>query len=199
MTANGTSFSFRLQRAREGTQRDVSSLLEAYRNYLRFLGYDGVAGALRAKVDASDIAQEVLIRAQQRFGQFHGQTEAELLAWLGTILAREIVDYARRHGGAVQERAVTEILCDSSASLARLGGLAHTTPSQHAARKEVAVVLADALATLTPDQQQAILLRTREGLSWDEVGQRMGRTADAVRQLWVRGLRALRPLLEERL
>ncbi|MHC4341140.1 MAG: sigma factor [Planctomycetota bacterium] len=73
--------------------------MEAYRNYLRFLGHDGVEGALRAKVDASDIVQEVLIRAQERFGQFEGSTEAELLAWLRTILAREIVDHARRHRG----------------------------------------------------------------------------------------------------
>ncbi|MHC4341139.1 MAG: RNA polymerase sigma factor [Planctomycetota bacterium] len=80
-----------------------------------------------------------------------------------------------------------------------LGALAHSTPSQHAQRRETAVILADALATLTPDQRQAVLLRTRNALSWEEVGKRMGRSADAVRQLWVRGLHALRPILERKL
>ena len=130
--SNGSGFSFRLKRARDGRPEDVSTLLEAFRNYLRFLGRDGLQGPLRTKVDASDIVQEVLLRAQGHFDQFRGGTEAELAAWLRAILAREIVRHARKHGGPPKERPVTELLYESAASLSNIGGITHSTPSQRA-------------------------------------------------------------------
>jgi hypothetical protein len=36
-------------------------------------------------------------------------------------------------------------------------------------------------------------------LGWEEVARRLGRTEGAVRKLWARALRQLRPLLDERL
>ncbi|MHC4453000.1 MAG: sigma-70 family RNA polymerase sigma factor, partial [Planctomycetota bacterium] len=184
-------------RAHAGDATEVSELLEAYRNYLRILGRDGIKGALRAKVDASDVVQEVMLAAQGSFGQFRGSTEAELVGWLRTILAREIVRHARKHGRPLRERPVTALLEESDLSLGHLAQAGAGTPSEHAHRREVSVIVSDALCSLTGSQREAILLRTREDLSWQEVAERMGKSADAVRQLWVRGLQALRPLLKE--
>jgi RNA polymerase sigma-70 factor (ECF subfamily) len=61
------------------------------------------------------------------------------------------------------------------------------------------VVLADALAELTADYREVVVLRTLEGRSWDDVAQMMGRSADAVRVLWARALKKLRPLIEARI
>jgi DNA-directed RNA polymerase specialized sigma24 family protein len=47
--------------------------------------------------------------------------------------------------------------------------------------------------------REVIVLHNLEGLGWDEVARRMGRTAGAVRQLWTRALMQLRPLIDERL
>ena len=61
------------------------------------------------------------------------------------------------------------------------------------------MVLADALAELSADYREVIVLRTLEGRGWDEVAQAMGRSPDAVRVLWARALKKLRPLIEARL
>jgi RNA polymerase sigma-70 factor (ECF subfamily) len=61
------------------------------------------------------------------------------------------------------------------------------------------VVLSDALAQLSADHRDVIVLHHLEGLGWEDVGRRMGRTADAVRKLWTRALSQLRPLIDEQL
>jgi RNA polymerase sigma-70 factor (ECF subfamily) len=66
------------------------------------------------------------------------------------------------------------------------------SPSSLASRKESALRLADALARLPADYQTVLVLRVLEELPAEEVAQRMGRTAGAVRMLQMRALAALR-------
>jgi RNA polymerase sigma-70 factor (ECF subfamily) len=61
------------------------------------------------------------------------------------------------------------------------------------------VVLADALDEVSADHREVIVLRSLEERDWDEVARRMGRTPGAVRLLWTRALKQLRPLIEKRL
>jgi RNA polymerase sigma-70 factor (ECF subfamily) len=63
----------------------------------------------------------------------------------------------------------------------------------------MAVVLADALAALSPDHREVIILRNIEELDWPEIGRKTNRTSDAARVLWALALKQLRPLIEERL
>jgi RNA polymerase sigma-70 factor (ECF subfamily) len=64
-----------------------------------------------------------------------------------------------------------------------------------AMRKERALVLADALASLPDDYREVLVLRHLEGLDFPEVAQRMSRSAGAVRVLWTRALKKLREAL----
>ena len=66
------------------------------------------------------------------------------------------------------------------------------TPSQVAVQRESAVRLADALSRLPEDYQTVLLLRVFEELPAEEVAEKMGRSAGAVRMLWVRALARLR-------
>jgi RNA polymerase sigma-70 factor (ECF subfamily) len=180
----------------------AGDLLAGYRNYLRFIARDGIGVGLRAKLDASDVAHDILLRAGERFGQFRGTTEGELLAWLRKMLARHIIDEVRRYrlGGGravVHERSIQEALYDSSQAFGRVVALSGTSPSQHAARKELVGRVADTLATLKPEHAEVIRLRTMRGLGWAEVAERMGRSYDAVRLLWLRAVDALRPRLAD--
>jgi RNA polymerase sigma-70 factor (ECF subfamily) len=189
------------RRARPGA---LDQLLTAYRNYLRLLARTGIDASLRGKADASDLVQEALLKAHRHFGQFRGQTEAELAVWLRQILARCLADLVRRYRAAAarhvgRERSLEALLGGSSQALTRLLAAPGASPSESAQRREMIVVLADALAELTTDHREVLVLRSIEELDWDDVAQIMGRSPGAVRMLWARALKQLRPLIEERL
>src|SRR5438477_3960739 len=83
--------------ARRQAPGALERLLESFRNYLRLLARTGIDASLRGKADPSDLVQETLLKACQAFGQFRGQTEAEMAAWLRKILARNLADLVRRY------------------------------------------------------------------------------------------------------
>jgi RNA polymerase sigma-70 factor (ECF subfamily) len=179
-------------------------LLESFRNYLKLLAHTGIDKALRGKADSSDVVQETLLKAHRSFGQFRGQSEAELAIWLRQILVRQLADLTRRYCTAEarqvgRERSLNDLLGASSAALGNLLAAGGASPSQSAERRELSVVLADALAELGDDYREVIVLRSIEERDWDEVARRMGRSAGAVRMLWARALKALRPLIEVKL
>jgi RNA polymerase sigma-70 factor (ECF subfamily) len=190
-----------LERARAGEVEALDQLLSMYRNYLRLLARTQIDAALGVRVDASDLAQEVLVDAFRGFADFAGRSEGELIAWLRKILVRNVADQVRRHHSQKRdvrrEQSLEMLLEQSSHGLDDLLAMSGTHPSGQAAHREQAVVLADALAALPDDYREVIILRHLERQKFTEIGERMGRTAGAVRMLWVRGLERLRELLEE--
>ena len=190
--------------ARQATPGARDRLLESYRNYLRLLARTGIDTSLHGKADPSDLVQETLLKAHQHFEQFHGQTEAELAQWLRQILARNLADLVRHYRRTearqvAREQSLERLVENSSAALQQLLAGNGSSPSKSAEQRELSVVLADALAELSADYRDVIILRSIEERAWDEVAQQMGRSAGAVRQLWARALKQLRPLIESRL
>src|SRR5262249_33190779 len=98
-----------------------------------------------------------------------------------------------------RERSLEELLDQSSQALANLVAVDANSPSESAQRRELSVVLADALAELSPDHREVIVLRSLQERDWDEVARKRDRSAGAVRLLWTRALTRLRPLIEARL
>jgi RNA polymerase sigma-70 factor (ECF subfamily) len=180
----------------------VPRLLESYRNYLRLLAQTWLDTSLGGKCDRSDLVQETLIKANDRFHQFAGRSEGELIAWLRQILAHQLTDVSRRFHGAtrdvVRERPVAQTLDASSSALDRLLPAMNSSPSEAAERREMSIILADALAEMKEEYRQVIVFRNLEELSWPAIGERMGRSQGAVRMLWTRALKELRPLVERR-
>jgi RNA polymerase sigma-70 factor (ECF subfamily) len=193
-----------IEEARGRAPGALDRLLESYRNYLRLLARTGIDASLQGKADPSDLVQETLLKAHQRFDQFEGRTEAELVGWLRQILARNLADLSRRYRAAGaravrREQSLDDLDGSASRALLQLFSANGHSPSQSAQRRELSLVLADALAELTPDYREVLVLRTLEGRDWDEVAAAMGRTPGAVRLLWARALKKLRPLIERRL
>ena len=204
MTDNGVSISDLIRRARKREAGAIDRLLETYRQYLRLLARTSIDASLQGKADPSDLVQETFLKAHQHFGQFRGQSEAELTAWLRQILARNLADLVRRYHLAEsrrsgRERSLEQLLATSSAALDNLLARVGDSPSQSAEDRELSVVLANALAELSDEQREVIVLRSLQERDWPEVARRMGRTAGAVRKLWVRALKRLRPLIEKQL
>lgn len=186
--------------ARRGDEAASGRLLAAYHEYLKLLARVQIGRRLQGKLDASDLVQETFMDAHRQMPQFKGATEAELLAWLRKILAGHVAMTVRRYFGSKGrdinlERGIAAQIDASSQAMD--GGLigSNTTPSQHVARREQSVLLADALSQLSEDHREAIVLRHLEGLSLAETATRMGRSQDSVQKLYVRGLMNLRRLM----
>jgi RNA polymerase sigma-70 factor (ECF subfamily) len=191
-----------LQAARAGDREGLGHLLELYRNYLRLLARLQVGRRLQGKADPSDLVQEVFVTAQGSFAQFRGTTEGELVNWLRQILASKAVDLARRYVRAGRrdvrlERQIADDVDDSSRALGAALSAGESTPSQKAVRRERAVLLADAIKGLPPAYGEVIIMRHLEGLPFGDVASRMGRSVEAVKKLWVRGIAKLRASLAD--
>ncbi len=190
-----------LRLAKAGGGPELGRLLELYREYLSLLARLQVNRRLQARLDASDLVQETFLKAHRHFGQFRGNTEEELVAWLRQILANTLANLVRHHYGAQRrdlrlERDLAAELDQSSRVMDRQLKAPGSSPSQRASRREQAVVLADMLGRLPEDYREVVILRHLEGLTFPEVAQRMGRTVDSVKKLWARGLAQLRDSLE---
>jgi RNA polymerase sigma-70 factor (ECF subfamily) len=191
-----------LQEAQAGDAATLGRLLELYRRYLALLARVQIGRRLQGKVDASDLVQETFLEAHRNFARFRGTSEGELVRWLRQILAGNLADLLRRYLGTqgrdVRLEREIEAAFDHSSILLDRGLVApQPSPSQQAVKREQAVLLADALAQLSDDYREVLVLRHLEGLSFPEVARRMGRTLDSVEKLWMRGLARLRQVAGE--
>jgi RNA polymerase sigma-70 factor, ECF subfamily len=190
-----------IEQARREEPGALDQLLNAYRNYLRLLARSGLDASLQGKADPSDLVQDALLKASLRFDQFKGESDSELAGWLRQILCRCLADFVRRyrtnrrHLG--REQSLEQLIKHSSQAMERILATNSTSPSASAERRDMGVVLADSLAQLSDDYREVIVLHHLQGLEWDAVARRMKRTKGAVRMLWTRALKELRPLIDD--
>lgn len=194
--APGVTVSDLLARARAGEQPALERLFTLCRNYISILARAQVGSRLRAKVDSSDLVQQTLLDAYRGFGRFQGGSEEEWLAWLRRILEHNAADFVRhyRHTGKRQvQREVALARAGDSSAVAGCPEPADAgeTPSQQLLRKERELLVADALAQLSEDHQEVVLLRNLQRLPFDEVARRMERSRPAVQMLWMRAIQKL--------
>lgn len=193
-----------LRSAKHGETEKLGDLLQLYRNYLKILASTQLDDKLRARVSPSDVVQETLLEAHRDFGDFRGKTEPELLAWLRQILIHNLGRLVERHVLAEKRNVRREVSLDKvHRSLERSGvqfrqiadkGCSPSSAAQHG---EHTRMLADHLAELPDDYRQVIVLRNLEGLAFKEVAESMGRSAGAVRMLWLRAIDLLRDKFHE--
>ncbi len=190
-----------LRQAQAGDDGARGRLLELYRSYLTLLARSQIGRRLQVKVDAADVVQDVFLEAHRHFPQFRGGTEQELTRWLRQIMAASLANTVRRYCGTRGrdlrlERGLADDLDRSSLRLDGALLAKDSSPSQGAARREQAVLLADALERLPADYRDVLVLRHLEGLGFPEVAERLGRSVEAAKKLWARALDRLRRSFE---
>lgn len=186
-----------LVQARTGDPLALGRLLELYRGYLSLLARLQINRRLQGKVDPADLVQDTFLAAHRAWPEFRGTTERALVCWLRTILAAHLANVVRHYfttqGRDVRLERELAAEIDQSSRVLDQGLLAvQASPSQDAARREQAVLLADALGELPEDYREVLILRHLEELTFPEVAQRMDRTVDSVKKLWARALDRLR-------
>jgi len=173
--------------------------IEEYRDYIRLLTSMQFGLRMRGKLDESDIVQQTVLEACQNDSQFRGQTEAERLAWLRSILANVITGAARRfttQSRNIRRELSLEAELNLSASrLERALTADQTSPSGHFVRAEEVLALAKAMAQVSKEQREVLELHHLKGMPLAEVAAQVGKSRPAVAGLLFRGLRKLRELM----
>lgn len=132
--------------------------------------------------EAEDLTAQTFERALAGLGRYEARGVA-FSAWLYRIAANLAVDRARRTGRMVL---LGEEYLPANTHPEGLD------PAEVVERWERSNWLLDHLSALPPEQQRALRLRFWGERSFAEVGEAMGRTEPAARQLVYRALRAVR-------
>jgi RNA polymerase sigma-70 factor (ECF subfamily) len=193
-----------LCRARGGDTESLGVILQWYVNYLTILATTQLDHRLRRRVNPSDLVQETLLAAHRDFVDFRGNSQPELLGWLRQILIHALHGAFARHVKAGKRDIRREVSIDrisnqmeeSACNLAAILPGRAAPPSGPMRARERAVELADQLNKLSADHRDVIVSRVLQGLSFEEIAKRMGRSCGAVRMLWLRALGQFRVTCE---
>jgi RNA polymerase sigma-70 factor (ECF subfamily) len=189
-----------LAAARAGSREALGQALEAYRDYLLAIADRELHADLRAKGGASDLVQDTFLEAQRDFARFRGSTEEELRGWLRALLQHRLANFARQYRQTQKRGLEREVALDACDPSAAGGGVAAPTPtpSQEVMANEQAEAVRRCLERLPEDYRTVISLRYQEDLSFEEIGRRMQRSAEAARKLWWRAVERLQAEMEFR-
>jgi RNA polymerase sigma-70 factor, ECF subfamily len=178
--------------------------LERFRAYLILLARLEIAPRLRDKVDLSGVVQQTLLEAHQGLINYPGRpkTEAEITAWLRSILSHNLADVLRklttRKRDVRREWSLEQALDQSTSRLEQWLTVDQSSPSQRVMRQEEILRMAATLATLPEGQRRAIELHHLQGWPLAEIAAELGTTKAAVAGLLHRGLKNLRIQLDPR-
>lgn len=192
-----------LEMARRGCPTALGRLFELARGHLTILAENDLPSAIRAKVAASDIVQETACDVHQAFSGFTGSTPEEFLGWLRAILQHNVIDAVRRFEGSLKRDVRRETplrMGDDLPALPRGSERASASgrPAEKSAiRREDASSIAAAVERLPDDYRLVLQLRYWDGLTFQQIGERVGRSAEAVRKVWYRAVQRLQADLRE--
>ena len=179
-----------LQGARGGDREAMGRLLESCRGYLRIVAERETDADLAAKGAASDLVQQTLLTACRNIETFRGRSRAEFLAWLGKVLRNHTADLRRSYRGTRKRRVALERPIDATSG--RAAGVSlpcvTVTPGGQAVREEQAAALSSALGRIPEHYRRVVVWHQYDRLTFDEIGRRLGRSAESVRNLWSRAL-----------
>ena len=171
----------RIEKAGAGDRAAFEELVSAVRPRLEALVRTRLGSQLERFVELDDVVQETLLRAFRSIARYRPEDDDSFLRWLGGISNHVLLEAAKRSRRDV----IVPIDAEPEDG-------SHVSASRVARRKERFERLERALASLSPDHREVILLARVERLPMKEVGLRMGRTPGAVAQLLWRALQSLK-------
>lgn len=163
------------KRAKGGDQAAFDDLFSIHTERLLVFISAKLGGRLRERIEPQDVLQDSYTAALQGFSQFEYSDEGSFLRWMCRIIdnrLRDANDYF-----AAAKRQVQEVPRS-----------APTGPVTALARAENRERLEAALAHLSDEHREVILMRYFQGLSTEEAAERLQRSSGAVRNLLSRAL-----------
>jgi RNA polymerase sigma-70 factor (ECF subfamily) len=172
---------------RAGDEDARGRLVVRYLGLLRRWAHGRLPPRARNLADTEDLVQTTLIRALDGVNRFEPRREGAFLAYLRKILLNEIRGAVRRASRGPDQEPLDAELPDGRPS-----------PLEAAIGAEGVGRYETALARLTEEQRQAVVLRIELGLTYNEIAEAMGGASeDAARMLVARALEHLSKVMVE--
>ena len=156
-------------RAKAGDMKPYDELVTRHRGRI----YAMIRNMVKNETDAWDLSQEVFIKAWQALPRF--EVKARFTTWLYRIAHNAVYDFSRRRrpeGGGDE-------LNDELLNRDRIDPAAVSTPSEARspdealAGDELREKIESALAKLSPEHREAVVLKDVQGLAYKEIAEVM--------------------------
>ena len=184
-----------------GDASALDQLCRVYAERVRWMVRLRMGKELRRNIDSMDVVQDVLIHALGGITDFTYENEGDFVRWLSRIAENALRDnWKRFHAEKRDIRKEVRLNDRGPTTGGRSGGapgpIDATTPSVIMSRKEDLARLEQAIDELKPEYREVIVLTRIEGLSYQEVGNRLSKNSEAVRKLVFRAMSALTRIYE---
>ena len=132
---------------------------------------------------AEDVTQETFLRVQEHASSYRRNISEA--AWIATIARNLSYDHLRK-----RNRETTQSLEQDTEAKSPLATALEKQAAENTSDASDLYYL-DLIAPLAPEEREIVNLRILADLSWKEIGQIMGRQADACRKRYQRALEKL--------
>ena len=179
--------------AKGGDESALNQLCRVYWSRVLWIVRLRMGAELRSKLESMDMVQDVLLCVFRDLGDFTYRSEGDFLRWLSRLVENRLRGKVTKlHAGKRDIR--KEVRLDSNGPTTSgkfVGPIETTTPSVIMSRREDLARLEKAIDALKPEYREIIVLTKIEGLSYKEIGQRLGKSEEAVRKQVSRALETL--------
>jgi RNA polymerase sigma-70 factor (ECF subfamily) len=192
-----------LRQAGNGDPDARDGLLTRHRDRLRTMIACRLDRRLAARVDPSDVAQEVLLEASVKLDRYLRERPLPFFAWLRALAGERLALLHRSHvrvrGRSVlrEEPGLLALPDESAEELADRLVTSSTSPTQQALRQEQRQRVRQALSRLAEPDREVLVLRHLEGLGVADTAEVLRISPGAVKLRHLRALERLRALLGE--
>ena len=173
-----------LEQIRQGDRAAREILLSRYLPILRRWAHGRLPGFARHLLDTDDLVQIILVRTLDHLEGFEPSRQGAFLAYLRRALKNRITDEIRSARRRPELQELPEDLSDPAKS-----------PLEQLVTREMLDRYESALARLSEEQQEAIVMRIEMGLPYRDIAVAQGRPSENAARLFV--VRALARLAED--
>lgn len=199
MPMTSLSESVLLRKIKTGDHRALDDLFRRYAAPLRAVARRRMGPEVRSKVQSMDVLQEVFLHAIGKLPTFEPRSPGALFRWFSTLIEHkihDIHDWFRAAKRDVRAEVPPAAPDGVPAGIHERPG-PDRTPSRILAAAEERRRIEAALRLLDEEHRATVAMRFEEGLGFEEIGRRTGRTSEAARKACSRAVAKLATALQE--
>ena len=178
-----------VERVRGGDTDAFEALVTAYQKQI----YNLTLRYVSNPEDAADLTQDAFLRAYRSLATFRG--DSRFSVWLYRLATNICIDFLRSRGRGSAASLTVENDEEEPEEL----DVPDTSfePQKELERRELQRAVREGLQSLSEDAREIVILRELEGLSYAEIGERLGLEAGTVKSRLFRARKALCDYLRE--